>query len=242
MQIAVPGSVWNVRFGSEADICSAKGHVRFTPESGHVQCTSSCPLCANSGLMQRSKGSLFDQLVGDRKQIRWDIKAERFGGCEVDDEIDLACQLNRHIGGCRPFENPASVDAGTTIGIGLARSVAHKDAGLGVAAKGSARRQRVAKRQRGELSTSAEEIWSAADEQPARALLDHRRKSGMEFALVGNFQQSGLAGQSFDQPSPPPPYGGRLPARPDETARRWRLTWEPSRAAAPAAWRPNQKR
>ncbi|MGB8745082.1 MAG: hypothetical protein WCD54_03820, partial [Pseudolabrys sp.] len=23
----------NVRFGSEADICSAKGHVRFTPES-----------------------------------------------------------------------------------------------------------------------------------------------------------------------------------------------------------------
>ena len=27
-------------------------------------------LCANSGLMQRSKGSLFHQLVGERKQIR----------------------------------------------------------------------------------------------------------------------------------------------------------------------------
>jgi len=24
-----------VRFGSEADICNAIGHVRFTPESGH---------------------------------------------------------------------------------------------------------------------------------------------------------------------------------------------------------------
>jgi hypothetical protein len=24
-------------------------HVRFTPESGHVQCNSGCPLCANSG-------------------------------------------------------------------------------------------------------------------------------------------------------------------------------------------------
>ena len=24
-------------------------HVRFTPNSGHLQCTSSCPLCANSG-------------------------------------------------------------------------------------------------------------------------------------------------------------------------------------------------
>jgi hypothetical protein len=25
----------DVRFGSKADMCSAKGHVRFTPESGH---------------------------------------------------------------------------------------------------------------------------------------------------------------------------------------------------------------
>ena len=27
----------SVRFGSKADMCSAKGHVRFTPKSGHVQ-------------------------------------------------------------------------------------------------------------------------------------------------------------------------------------------------------------
>src|SRR5215471_12278970 len=117
--------------------------------------------------------SSFDQLVGDRKKIWRDIEAECFGGCEIDNKIDLACQLNRHIGGCLPLENPASVDAGTTIGIGLARSVAHKDTGLGVGPKGSARRQRVANRQRGKLSTSAEEIWTAADEQPARTLLNH---------------------------------------------------------------------
>jgi len=29
-------------------MCSAKGHVRFTPESRHVQCNSACPLCAKS--------------------------------------------------------------------------------------------------------------------------------------------------------------------------------------------------
>jgi len=52
----------DLRFGSEADICAAKPHVRFTPnsdresgppatghvcftpQSGHVQCTSECPL------------------------------------------------------------------------------------------------------------------------------------------------------------------------------------------------------
>jgi hypothetical protein len=39
----------DVRFGSLADICAAKSHGRFTPESGHVQCNSECPLCAKSG-------------------------------------------------------------------------------------------------------------------------------------------------------------------------------------------------
>ena len=71
----------DVRFGSQADISTAqrhvrfspnsdresefaqKGHVRFTPKSRHVQCTRPCPLWAKSGLMQRSKGLLFDHLV-----------------------------------------------------------------------------------------------------------------------------------------------------------------------------------
>src|SRR5262249_46479893 len=68
----------------------------------------------------QQKGSLFDQPVGEREKIRRDSEAERFGGCHVDDEIDLTCQLNRHIGGCRPLCNWATVDARPTIGIGLA--------------------------------------------------------------------------------------------------------------------------
>jgi hypothetical protein len=38
----------DVRFGSKTDMCGAKSHIRFTPESGHVHCTSVCPLCAKS--------------------------------------------------------------------------------------------------------------------------------------------------------------------------------------------------
>src|SRR5215470_20265566 len=34
----------DVRFGSKADICNAKRHVRFTPESGHSRCKRPCPL------------------------------------------------------------------------------------------------------------------------------------------------------------------------------------------------------
>src|SRR5262249_38534028 len=42
----------HVRFGSKADIRAAKSHVRFTPESGHVRCSSRCPLWAKGGHLQ----------------------------------------------------------------------------------------------------------------------------------------------------------------------------------------------
>src|SRR5215510_13899306 len=41
--------VWNGRFGSKADICSARPYVRFAPESG-IKCNKmGCLLWANSG-------------------------------------------------------------------------------------------------------------------------------------------------------------------------------------------------
>jgi len=62
----------DVRFGSEADMYSARAHVRFTPESGHVQCTRPCLLWAKSGLMQRSKE--------DRYSITSSTRASSVGG------------------------------------------------------------------------------------------------------------------------------------------------------------------
>src|SRR5262245_29727055 len=40
--------LWYVRFG-KANKTSCRRDVRFTPESGHLQCTTACPLWANSG-------------------------------------------------------------------------------------------------------------------------------------------------------------------------------------------------
>src|SRR5262249_61783977 len=114
--------------GPKADICTAPAHARFTPESGHVRCKQECPLWAKSGLMQRSKGSLFDQLVGDREKIRRDSEAERFGGCHVDDEINLACHLNRHIGGGWPLLKTARRSAGAERRNGPGPTPAAKDA------------------------------------------------------------------------------------------------------------------
>ena len=39
----------HVRFGSKADICSAKSYVRFAPKSGHCVVFEECPLWAISG-------------------------------------------------------------------------------------------------------------------------------------------------------------------------------------------------
>src|SRR6516164_11170442 len=47
-----------VRFGSEADMCDAKGHVRFSPDSGHVRRNYGCPRWAKSGHRERGNASL----------------------------------------------------------------------------------------------------------------------------------------------------------------------------------------
>jgi hypothetical protein len=49
---------------SRAGLRGALAYVRFTPESGHVQCTSACPLWANSGHRPtRSPGEVLILLV-----------------------------------------------------------------------------------------------------------------------------------------------------------------------------------
>ena len=43
-------------------IRTAKSHVRFTPNSGHVRCNSGCPLRANSGHEQKRKSGAMSAL------------------------------------------------------------------------------------------------------------------------------------------------------------------------------------
>ena len=53
----------NVRFGSKADMCSAKRHVRFTPNSGHLRCDRHVRFVPIADIAM-----LFDHFVGARKQ------------------------------------------------------------------------------------------------------------------------------------------------------------------------------
>ena len=65
----------DVCFGSKADMCSAKGHVRSTPKSGHVQCNSECPLCAKSG--HRSTSTAMAHPLGHRNLINGAVRVVR---------------------------------------------------------------------------------------------------------------------------------------------------------------------
>ena len=59
--------------------------------------------------------SLLDYLVGNRQQRFRDGDAERLGGREIDDELELGRLHDRQVGGLGAFENAPSIDANLTI-------------------------------------------------------------------------------------------------------------------------------
>ena len=93
---------------------------RSAPNNGHRATTAACPSCAMNG----SRRTSLDHLVGDCEHARWDVQAERFGGLEVDHQLELGRSNDRQVGGLLALENAAGVDADLAIGIGKARSIA----------------------------------------------------------------------------------------------------------------------
>ena len=94
----------NVRFGSEADICAAKGHVRFTPnsdtKSGHRRnvmsafppkadmCGANCHVCFGP---KADIAGLLDHLVGTAEKRDWEGDSERLCGFEIEGQFNLRC-------------------------------------------------------------------------------------------------------------------------------------------------------
>src|SRR6186997_2871821 len=69
-----------------------------------------------------------DHLVGGGEQPRRHREGEYSRRRMVDDEPKLGRLQDRQVAGHRTFENSARVDAGLTIRIGLARSIANQSA------------------------------------------------------------------------------------------------------------------
>jgi hypothetical protein len=69
--------------------------VRFTSANRHWQCAWAIQVRANKGpLQRRSRGGLFDHLVGAAEQRDWESQAKRLGGLEIDNQLDLRGLFN----------------------------------------------------------------------------------------------------------------------------------------------------
>ena len=58
------------------------------------------------------------------------LEAERLGGLQVDDELELGRLHDRQVGGLLTLEDPAGIDADLTIRIRNVSPVAHQPAGF----------------------------------------------------------------------------------------------------------------
>ena len=57
----------------------------------------------------QQRTSLFDHLIGSRKQFVWDGESERLGGLEIDDQLKLCRRLQWKIGRLLTLEDAVDV-------------------------------------------------------------------------------------------------------------------------------------
>ena len=101
-----------------ANEVQARLNVRFGSDSGAEADIAGCRRCAKSGREQlQQTARLFDHFIGKLQKMQRHLQTERFRGLEVNDELNLRDLLHWQVGGFRPLENAAGVNADSTIRI-----------------------------------------------------------------------------------------------------------------------------
>ena len=116
----------------------------------------------------RPRSASFDDLVGAGEEQRRNRQAERFGGLEIDDQLELGRLLHRQIARFGTLEYPSDVNAGLAEGSGDTRSKADQAAGRDEFTERIDRRNGMARCQRRELLDPAAEERIADDGRARR--------------------------------------------------------------------------
>src|SRR5262249_47460436 len=99
--------------------------VRFTPKSGHWVSVSGCRFVPKADSCTAAILSLFDHLVGNRQDARWNCESERFRRAEVDCKFQFGGLQNWQVCHFCAFESPCSVVPHTSVSIRDAAGITH---------------------------------------------------------------------------------------------------------------------
>ena len=92
-----------------ADIHLLSANVCFSPKADMVKRVEMSGMCQKQTHALQQRTSLFDHLIGRRKQFVWDGESERFGGLEIDDQLILCRQLHGEIGRLLALEDAVDI-------------------------------------------------------------------------------------------------------------------------------------
>src|SRR6266550_332213 len=134
----------------------------------------------------------FNHLVGAREQ-RWRHRqAERIGGLEIDDQLELDGLHHRQITWQHALEDAANIASGLLVHGGRIGAVADQSASIDEFALKIHGRNAVARRQRHELLASAGEQAVGTYDSRAETLLSDARKRSFEVPLAGGAHEGEL--------------------------------------------------
>jgi hypothetical protein len=104
----------NARSGSKGNIATDLADVGFTPKNEHPETIVACPFCAMNG----SRPTLFDHLVGSRKERRREIEADALSSLEINHKLEVSGLFERQVGCARAEKNANHEIAHSSAGFG----------------------------------------------------------------------------------------------------------------------------